>query len=154
MTSDGTPWRPLVHVNDICEAILLSLEAPAAAVHNQVFNVGDDAQNYSVREIAEIVAQCFPGSKLSFGPAGGDNRSYRVSCAKIRRHLPDFACRFTARDGAEQLRDVFSLIGMDAQGFGFRAFTRLKQLQHLLATQQIDADFRLRRDAPAPLVPA
>lgn len=152
--SDGTPLRPLVHVEDICLAIACALEAPQEAVHNQIFNVGDDAQNYSVRAIAEIVAQSFPGAKLSFGPAGGDNRSYRVSCAKIRRHLADFACRFTARDGAEQLRDVFSLVGMDAQGFGFRAFTRLKQLQHLLATQQIDADFRLRRDAPVPLVPA
>jgi len=152
--SDGTPLRPLVHVEDICQAIALSLEAPREAVHNQVFNVGDDAQNYSVREIAEIVARCFPGARLSFGPAGGDVRSYRVSCAKIRRHLPGFACRHTAADGATQLRDVFSLVGLDAQGFAFRAFTRLKQLQHLLATQQIDGEFRLRRSAPAPLVPA
>src|SRR5258708_40008358 len=77
MTSDGTPWRPLVHVNDIAEAIRLALEAPRAAVHNQVFNVGSDDQNYRIREIAEIVAAAFPGCALSFGPSGGVNRSYR-----------------------------------------------------------------------------
>lgn len=152
--TDGTPLRPLVHVEDICQAIACCLEAPRAAIHNQIFNVGDDAQNYSIREIAEIVARSFPGSRLSFGSAGGDNRSYRVSCGKIRRHLPGFACRFTAEDGARQLHDVFSAIGMSADGFAFRAYTRLKQLQHLVATRQLDAEFRRRQDDTTPLVPA
>jgi nucleoside-diphosphate-sugar epimerase len=152
--TDGTPLRPLVHVEDIGQAIACCLEAPHAAIHNQIFNVGDDAQNYSIREIAEIVAGCFPGSRLSFGPSGGDNRSYRVSCAKIRRHLPDFACRHTAADGARQLRDVFSAIGMTGDDFAFRAFTRLKQLQHLITTQQIDGEFRRRENQAAPLVSA
>ena len=84
MTSDGTPWRPLVHVLDICEAIACALEAPLDAVHAEIFNVGHDADNYQVREIAQIVAQAYPGCELTFGPAGGDNRSYRVSFAKIR----------------------------------------------------------------------
>jgi nucleoside-diphosphate-sugar epimerase len=155
--TDGTPWRPLVHVADIGAAIVECLEAPREAVHNEVFNVGDDAQNYRIREIAEIVAAAFPGSRLSFGGSGGDNRSYRVSFAKIRRHLPGFACRWTAESGAKQLHDVFEQIAMTPEVFDFRAFTRLKQLKHLIATGRIDADFRFRdpaapRDAaPAPM---
>src|SRR6516225_2295626 len=96
MTSDGTPWRPLVHVLDICEAVRCALAAPEKMVHNQIFNVGDNAQNYRVREIAEIVARVFPGCQLSFGPSGGDNRSYRVSFDKIRDRLPGFRCRHDA----------------------------------------------------------
>ena len=144
MTSDGTPWRPLVHVNDICEAIRLSLEAPREAVHNEVFNVGSDEQNYRIREIAEIVAAAFPGCALTFGPSGGDNRSYRVSFAKIGKHLPDFRCQWTAERGAAQLHDVFTQIGMSKDVFNHRAFTRLQQLKYLLATRQIDEDFYFR----------
>ena len=140
--SDGTPWRPLVHVEDICQAIALALEAPRDAVHGEIFNVGDDAQNYTVRQIAEIVASAFAGSKLSFGPPSADNRSYRVAFAKIGAHLPEFHCRFTAADGARQLHEIFSRIGMSAETFGFRAYTRLKQLQHLVATGEIDREFR------------
>jgi nucleoside-diphosphate-sugar epimerase len=147
MTSDGTPWRPLVHVNDICEAILLALEAPREAVHNQIFNVGSDEQNYRVREIAEIVAQTFPGCVVTYGPPSADNRSYRVSFAKIRRHLPGFRCRWTAERGARQLREVFEHIGMSKEMFNYRAYTRLQQLKFLVATRQIDQDFFFR--APA-----
>lgn len=147
MTSDGTPWRPLVHVNDICEAILLALEAPRGAVHNEVFNVGSDEQNYRIREIAEIVAATFPGCALTFGPSGGDNRSYRVSFAKIHQHLPGFRCRWTAERGARQLRDIFEQIAMSKEVFNYRAFTRLQQLKYLLATRQIDQDFYFRESA-------
>jgi nucleoside-diphosphate-sugar epimerase len=148
--TDGTPWRPLVHVEDICAAIIACLEAPREAVHNEVFNVGDDGQNYRIRDIAEIVAGAFPGSRLSFGATSGDNRSYRVSFAKIRRHLPDFACRWTAETGARQLHDVFERIAMTDEMFNFRAFTRLKQLKHLIATGRIDADFHIRDAAADP----
>lgn len=144
MTSDGTPWRPLVHVSDICEAIMLSLEAPREAVHNEVFNVGSNEQNYRIREIAEVVAATFPGCSLSFGPSGGDNRSYRVSFDKIQRHLPAFRCRWTAERGARQLRDIFAQIAMSKEVFNYRAFTRLQQLKYLLASRQIDGDFYFR----------
>lgn len=144
MTSDGTPWRPLVHVEDICEAIALALEAPRDAVHNEIFNVGSNAQNYRIRDIAEIVSAAFPGCDLSFGPSGGDNRSYRVSFAKIRRHLPQFECRWTAHSGAEQLHKIFAEIAMPREVFTYRAFTRLQQLKHLVATGQIDGEFRFR----------
>ena len=141
MTSDGTPWRPLVHVLDICEAIVRTVEAPQDAIHNQVFNVGHDADNFQVREIAQIVANVFPGCELTFGPPGGDNRSYRVSFAKIHAQLPGFRCAWDARKGAQQLHDVFTRIGMDRSTFEARPFTRLKQLKYLSATGQIDDRF-------------
>jgi nucleoside-diphosphate-sugar epimerase len=154
MTSDGTPWRPLVHVADICEAVALVLDAPRDRVHNEIFNVGDDLQNYRVREIAEIVAEVFDGCALSFGPHGGDNRSYRTRFDKIKRHLPEFRCRWSAKQGAGQLHEIFSRIGMTKEVFSFRAFTRLEQLKHLLATRQIDADLVwLPMPAPAQGLP-
>jgi nucleoside-diphosphate-sugar epimerase len=141
MISDGTPWRPLVHGLDIAKALLCVLEAPRDIVHNQVFNVGDSAHNYRVKEIAEIVAESFPGCQLSFGNQGADNRSYRVSFEKINSQLPGFKCDWDARRGAEQLCKVFSQIDMTQAEFESRGFTRLKQLEYLIRTQQIDKDF-------------
>jgi nucleoside-diphosphate-sugar epimerase len=141
MVSDGTPWRPLVHALDICEAIVCTLDAPREVVHNQTFNVGDTQQNYRVKEIAETVAEEFPGCRLSFGASGSDNRSYRVSFEKINRDLPGFSCRWDARRGAKQLHDIFDSIAMDPDVFLSRGFTRLKQLEHLLRTRQIDEKF-------------
>jgi len=105
---------------------------------------GDDAQNYRIREIAAIVGQVFDGCSVSFGRPSGDNRSYRTSFGKIRRHLPDFSCRWPAEFGARQLRAIFERVGMTEQMFLFRGFTRLEQLKHLLATRQIDTDFYWR----------
>jgi hypothetical protein len=144
MTSDGTPWRPLVHVEDICQAVILALEAPREAVHNEIFNVGDDEQNYRIREVAAIVGQVFDGCTVTFGRPSGDNRSYRTSFAKIRRHLPEFRCLWPAQLGARQLREIFERVQMTEEIFLFRGFTRLEQLKHLVATQQIDSDFYWR----------
>ncbi len=141
MTSDGTPWRPLVHALDICQAISRVLQAPRDAVHNQIFNVGDTGHNYRVREIADIVAEVFPGCRLSFGPPSADNRSYRVSFEKIRKHLPGFECAWDARRGAKQLHRLFERIEMKPEIFQHRAFTRLKQLEYLIRTRQIDDHF-------------
>ncbi len=141
MTSDGTPWRPLVHALDISKAIICALEAPRDIVHNQIFNVGDSANNYRVKDIAEFVAEAFPGCKLSFGDNASDNRSYRVSFEKINTILPGFKCDWDARLGAKQLFDVFSQIDMTEEIFFSRGFTRLKQLEYLIRTQQIDKDF-------------
>lgn len=141
MTSDGTPWRPLVHALDICKAIVCTLEAPRDIVHNQIFNVGDTANNYRVKEIAEIIADTFPGCKLSFGEQGADNRSYRVAFEKINSVLPGFKCDWNAQQGAKQLFDLFSKIDMTEEVFLSRGFTRLKQLEYLIRTQQIDQDF-------------
>jgi nucleoside-diphosphate-sugar epimerase len=141
MLSDGTPWRPLVHVRDICEAIACTLAASREAVHNQIFNVGDDKENYQVREIAEIVARVFPRCELRFGAPSADNRSYRVSFEKIHRSLPGFRCRRTALQGATELRQVFERIGMTRETFDRPAFTRLAQLQHLLDAGRTDDRF-------------
>ena len=141
MTSDGTPWRPLVHGLDICKAILCTLEAPRDLVHNQIFNVGDTAHNYQVKEVAETIAEVFTGCQLSFGQSDGDNRSYRVSFEKINSQLPGFQCDWNARLGTQQLFDLFTQIDMSDDTFLFRGFTRLKQLQYLISTQQIDKNF-------------
>jgi nucleoside-diphosphate-sugar epimerase len=141
MTSDGSPWRPLVHGLDIARAVTEVLAAPVDAVHNEVFNVGDTSHNYRVREIAEVVAESFPGCRVTFGPPSPDNRSYRVSFEKIRKHLPGFQCAWDARRGAQQLYTLFKLIDMKGDVFQHRAFTRLKELEYLIRTQQIDEHF-------------
>lgn len=141
MISDGTPWRPIVHGLDISQAIIAVLGAPREAVFNEVFNVGDTKHNYRVKEIAEIVGAVFPGCSVSFGPPSPDNRSYRVSFEKIRKHLPDFKCRWDAKRGAEQLLELFKRVDMTKEVFEYRAFTRLKQLEYLIRTHQIDENF-------------
>jgi nucleoside-diphosphate-sugar epimerase len=141
MTSDGTPWRPLVHALDIGKAVACALEAPRDVVHGQVLNVGHSAQNYQVRDIAETVASVFPGCETEFGPSGGDERSYRVAFDKIHELLPAFSCDWDAKRGAQQLHDVFEQIDLTEHDFRNRSFTRLEQLQYLIRTQQIDDRF-------------
>jgi len=140
MTSDGTPWRPLVHVLDICDAVACVLETPRDHSHAQILNVGTEAQNYRVREIAEVVAQQFTGCRLTFGPSNGDTRSYRVSFEKIHTLLPRFSCARDAAMGAQQLRELFEQINLTHDTFEFRAYTRLQQLKHLLSTGQVSSD--------------
>jgi nucleoside-diphosphate-sugar epimerase len=141
MMSDGTPWRPLVHVEDIAHAIACTLEAPRQVVHNEIFNVGSTSENYQVREIAHIVADTFPSCKLTFGQSDGDNRSYRVSFDKIHSRLPGFRCHYDTVSGARELLDLFQSIDMTLDVFNFRPYTRLRQLQYLLRTGQIDDQF-------------
>jgi len=141
LTSDGRPWRPLVHILDISQAFARVLKAPREVVHGQIFNVGATEENYRVREIAQIVADVFPGCALTIGVSDKDDRSYRVNFDKIKNTLPGFDCQWTAQQGAEELCEVFDKIKMAAGTFEYRAFTRLKQLQHLIATQQIDDHF-------------
>ena len=144
MSSDGTPWRPLVHVLDICQAIACSLESPRKAIHNQIFNIGDTEENYQIKDVAEIVSNSLSGCELSLGNSGGDNRSYRVSFEKAKRFLPGFKCRRNVRTGVEELLEVFQTINMSEEVFKFRAYTRLRQLKHLIQTRQIDKDFFFR----------
>ncbi|MGO1973142.1 MAG: NAD-dependent epimerase/dehydratase family protein [Propionibacteriaceae bacterium] len=142
MTSDGSPWRPLVHGLDIAKAIRCVLAAPAEQVHAEVFNVGSNEQNYRVRDIAEIVVEAFPDCSVSFGEPSVDNRSYQVNFDKIHSRLDGFSCDWDARSGAIQLHDVFRTIGLDAETFTGRGHTRLLQLQHLLDTGQLDDKLR------------
>lgn len=141
MTSDGSPWRPLVHGLDIGQAICCALEAPVDAIHGQIFNIGSNGQNYRVREVAEIVARHFDGCTTMFGSQGADNRSYRVSFDKLARHLPDFSCDWDVARGVQQLHELFKQIEFTRDDFEFRPYTRMKQLQYLIRSGQIDRDF-------------
>jgi nucleoside-diphosphate-sugar epimerase len=146
MTSDGSPWRPLVHGLDIAKAILAALGASRESIHGEIFNVGDNAQNYRVREVAEMVGEVFTGCEVRFGEQGADNRSYRVNFDKLHKHLPGFKCDWDVARGVRQLHALFRRIDMTEDRFNFRAFTRLRQLQYLIRTGQIDTDFFWRTD--------
>ena len=137
MNSDGTPWRPMVHALDIAKAVRTVLDAPVEKVHSSYFNVGSYDNNYTVREIAETVAQEFPECQLSFGPPSADNRSYKVRFDRIQDTL-GFSCDWDLAMGARQLHEVFEAIQLDAETFYGRGHTRLKQIQHLLETGQVD----------------
>jgi nucleoside-diphosphate-sugar epimerase len=155
MTSDGSPWRPIAHVEDLCEAVACALEAPSDAVAGEAFNVGDDARNHRIREIAEIVARVFPGCALEVGPPNGDTRSYRVSFAKIRERMPGFRCAWDAESGARQLRAVFERIAMTPETFAAPPFTRLRELRWLRETGQLDRElFWTPFGGPRPLAEA
>jgi nucleoside-diphosphate-sugar epimerase len=149
MNSDGSPWRPLVHARDIAEAFACALDAPLETVHNEIFNVGCNEENYRVRDIAEIVAAAFPGCAAVYGPSNNDGRSYRVSFDKITGRLPGFRCRWTAAQGAAQLHEVFARIGLTQDRFTFRAFTRLAQLDYLLQSGKLNDQFYWRDVAAA-----
>jgi nucleoside-diphosphate-sugar epimerase len=138
MTSDGTPLRPLVHALDIAQAIQCALRADRERVHSLVVNVGADENNYSVREIAETVAREFPGCELAFGEPDPDQRSYRVAFGGIRGVFPEFKTEWDIASGAAQLHRVFENIAMEPEMFYGRGHTRLKQIEYLLKTGQVD----------------
>lgn len=138
MTSDGTPWRPLVHALDIAQAIRCALRADRKTVHKLVVNVGSDENNRTVREIAEAVSAEFSGCDLTFGPPNADNRSYRVAFGKIREVFADFRAAWDVAAGAAQLHRVFQTVAMDPETFHGRGHTRLKQVEYLLKTGQVD----------------
>jgi nucleoside-diphosphate-sugar epimerase len=147
MESDGTPWRPLVHVLDICTAVSCVLSAPRDQTHGHVLNVGAPGANYQIRDLAEIVGRVFPDCDVTVGTRGADRRSYRVSFAKIHELLPDYRCRWDPERGARQLLEVFSRVGLSHEDFVSRRFTRLKQIEYLLRTGQIDESFVWRPQA-------
>lgn len=141
--SDGTPWRPIVHVRDITAAILSVLEAPRDAIHNEVFNVGLTAENYRIRQLAEIVAETVPGCRIEYAPGGGpDKRCYRVSCEKIRKALPGFQPQWNARKGAQELHQAYRAAGLTAEDLERGRYARISHIQRLLATAQIDTSLR------------
>lgn len=141
LTSDGTPERPLVHVLDLCQAFARALELPRDALHNEIINVGDTGQNYRIREIAEVVASTFNGSRLSFGKSDRDERSYRVSFEKIQCLIPGYKTTMDVEAGAKELKKLFEEIGFSKADFEFPAYTRIKQLRELLRVQKLDPSF-------------
>jgi nucleoside-diphosphate-sugar epimerase len=141
--SDGTPWRPIVHIRDIIGAALAALEAPREAIHNETFNVGRTEENFRIRELAAIVAETVPGSRIEYAPEGGpDVRCYRINFDKIRRVLPGFHPEWTARKGAQELYDAYRAAGLEREDIDSGRYLRLKRIKHLLNSGQLDASLR------------
>jgi nucleoside-diphosphate-sugar epimerase len=148
MQSDGTPWRPLVHIDDISRAFLAVLEAPRDAIHNQAFNVGSSSENYQIRDIAEIVRDVVPGVTIRYAEgAGPDPRCYRVDCSKIAQRLPGFATTWTVRRGAEELYAAFVRHGLTREEFSI--FTRLTRIKQLMADGRLDESLYWRKSETA-----
>ena len=149
LKSDGTPWRPLVHVEDIARAYVAALEADRSTVHDRAFNVGQTTENFRIADIARIVAGVVPGARLSFAPgAGPDVRNYRVDCGLIARTLHGFKPQWTCQRGVEQLYDAFSRQGVTVQAFEGERFSRIAHLKHLVADGELAPDLR-RKSAVA-----
>ena len=143
LQSDGTPWRPIVHVEDIARAFLLLLDAPKAAIHGQSFNVCASAENYRIRELAEIVGETVPGCEVTFAAnAGPDARNYRVSGDKLARSFPGFRMKWNARSGARELYEAYRAVGLDRETFEGPRFKRLAQIRRLLAAGELSPDLR------------
>ena len=141
--SDGSPWRPIVHIEDISRAFAAALTAPREVIHNQAFNVGRNDENYQVRDIAEIVRETVPDCSIEYaGESGPDPRNYRVDFSKISRALPEFQPQWNARRGASELHEAFVRIGFSDKDFQGRKFTRLKQLVFLLSEGLLDDSLR------------
>lgn len=141
--SDGTPWRPIVHIRDIIGAALAALEAPREAVHNETFNVGRNDENYRISELAAIVAEIVPGSRVEYAPGGGpDKRCYRINFDKIGRLLPGFRPQWTARLGARELYDAYQASGLTAEEVKAGRYLRLTQIKRLLKDGKLDASLR------------
>ena len=143
IASDGTPWRPLVHVEDVCRAFLAVLHAPREVVHNEAFNVGRTEENYQIRDVASMVEEIVLGSRVKYARGGGpDLRCYRVNCDKIGRILPEFRPRWNVRCGIEQLYSAYKEHGLTFEEFTSARYTRIKRLSSLLATVQLDPTLR------------
>jgi nucleoside-diphosphate-sugar epimerase len=143
LQSDGTPWRPLVHVEDFCRAFLAVLAAPRHKVHNQAFNVGRTSENYRVRDLADLVQTLVPGSRVRYtSGAGPDPRSYRVDCSKLETTLPDYRPAWTVEGGIRELLDAFARHGLTRSEFLSDRYLRIKQIQRLQRDGRLNADLR------------
>jgi len=148
--SDGTPWRPIVHIRDIIAAVIAALEAPRETVHNQTFNVGRNDENYRVRELAEIVAEIVPGCRVEYAPGGGpDLRCYRVNFDKIGRVLPSFRPEWTARKGAQELYDAYRKVGLTFADVERGRYVRISEIRRLQEAGQLDSSLRWLRKSAA-----
>jgi nucleoside-diphosphate-sugar epimerase len=143
--SDGTPWRPLVHVEDIAGAFLAILDAPRELVHNEAFNVGASAENYRIRDLAKIVEDVVPGVRASFAEGGGpDKRSYQVDCSKIARVLPEYTPRWTVRQGVEQLYEAYARNSLTFEEFIGTRYLRLNRVRELQEAGRLNDELRWR----------
>ena len=143
LKSDGTPWRPIVHIEDISLACLAVLNAPLDLVHNESFNVGITEENYQIRELAEIVKETVPGSHVEFAEcAGPDKRCYRVDCGKLLRTLPQYKPKWNARRGAIQLYETYKEVGLKLEDFEGPRYKRIDHIKQLISGGKLDTDLR------------
>jgi nucleoside-diphosphate-sugar epimerase len=150
MESDGTPWRPLVHVEDIARAVLAVLRAPRQLVHNEAFNVGANSENYRIRDIADLVEQEVPGTQVVFARgASSDTRSYRVDCSKLKRMLPDGAPVWDVRRGVAELHAAYGRYGLTYEEFTGARYLRVKRVQELQDCGRLSDDLRWREAVPS-----
>jgi nucleoside-diphosphate-sugar epimerase len=141
--SDGTPWRPIVHIEDISRAFIAALAAPREAIHNQAFNVGQSEENYRIREIADIVQETVPGCHIEYAKdAGPDLRCYRADFSKIARVLPQFKPRWNARKGAQQLYEAYKRIGLKVEEIEGPRYKRIEQIKSLMDEGKLNNDVR------------
>lgn len=150
MKSDGTPWRPLVHIADISQAFLVLVEADRNLVHNEAFNVGSSAENYRIRDVAHIVEEVVPSSKVVLADdAGPDLRNYRVSCAKIEQAFPAFRTQWTVRKGVEELYEAYQRVGLTTEDLTGARLQRIRHLTALLDGGLVTADLRWKNPPAA-----
>jgi nucleoside-diphosphate-sugar epimerase len=143
LQSDGTPWRPLVHIGDIIHAFLCCLDAPVEAIHNQAFNVGRSSENFRIRQVAEMVAEVVPGSQVTFSPtASPDTRNYRVDFSKIESKLPGYRPQWTLRKGIEELYAAYKEHGMSKAEWDGPRYYRLRTIKNLQEKGELDAELR------------
>ncbi len=151
--SDGTPWRPIVHIEDISRAFIAVLHAPREVVHNQAFNVGRNEDNYRIRELAEIVEETVPGCRIVYAKDGlPDKRCYRVDCSKIARTLPEFKPQWNARKGAEELYTAYQKVGLTLEDFEGARYKRIAHIKQLLSTDRLDETLRWKEAVVPSLV--
>jgi nucleoside-diphosphate-sugar epimerase len=145
--SDGTPWRPIVHIEDISRAFIAVLEAPRELIHNRAFNVGRNEDNYRIREIAEIVKETVPGCQIEYAKdAGPDKRCYRVDCSKIVQTLPEFQPQWDARKGAAELYAAYQKVGLTLEEFEGPKYQRIAHIQKLLSSRRLDETLRWKNE--------
>ena len=141
LTSDGSPWRPFIHVEDLCRVIIELLSIERNKVHNQVFNLGKSEHNYQIKDVAHAIGSVFSECEINFGAKDPDNRSYQVSCDKLASILDDFQFIWDVEKGVRQLYDLFSEINLSVDTFNSRYYTRLKCLEYLIKNQKLDSNF-------------
>jgi nucleoside-diphosphate-sugar epimerase len=143
LKSDGTPWRPIVHVEDVSRAFLGVLNAPRETIHNRAFNVGSNSENYRISELADIVKETVPNCRIEFAAdAGPDKRCYRADFTKFAETFPDYTPKWTARRGADELYAAYRKTGLDLDDFEGPRFKRIEHIKKLLNTGRLDSTLR------------
>ncbi len=141
LNSDGSPWRPFIHIEDVSRFLIYLLDCDKNTMHQKIVNLGKTEHNYQIKTVAEAIGERFSDCQVSFGASDPDNRSYQVNCDKLAELFPDFIFNWDLEKGVKQLWDLFSKIDMKDDDFNSRYYTRLKSLEYLVANNKIDSEF-------------